>query len=64
MVMGPQDNGFVVNKQLLWISRFLERWFHGHLNEDGEYLESQGWLEYLWACLFRHQLVKYTLISG
>ena len=47
MVMGPQDNGLVVNKQLLWISRFLERWFHGHLNEDGEYPESQGWLEYL-----------------
>ncbi|KAJ2902927.1 hypothetical protein MKZ38_010658 [Zalerion maritima] len=46
MVMGPQDNGVIINKQLLSVSRFLEKWFQGHLNEEGEYPESQGWLEY------------------
>ena len=47
MVMGPQDLGTCVNKQLLTVSRFLESWFEEHKTEDGEYPESQGWLEYL-----------------
>lgn len=47
MVMGPQDLGTCVNKQLLTVSRFLEAWFNERRNEDGEYTDSQGWLEYL-----------------
>ncbi|RYP79263.1 hypothetical protein DL770_006748 [Monosporascus sp. CRB-9-2] len=47
MVMGPQDLGTCVNKQLLTVSRFLEAWFDERKTEDGEYADSQGWLEYL-----------------
>jgi anaphase-promoting complex subunit 8 len=47
MVMGPQDLGTCVNKQLLSISRYLETWFEQHRGDDGEEAESQGWLEYL-----------------
>lgn len=47
MVMGPQDLGTVVNKQLLPVSRFLNRWFEERTTEDGEVVGSQGWLEYL-----------------
>lgn len=47
MVMGPQDLGTCVNKQLLAISRYLEAWFEQHRGDDGEEAESQGWLEYL-----------------
>lgn len=49
MVMGPQDLGTCVNKQLLTVSRFLEAWFDEHRTEDGEYADSQGWLEYLYG---------------
>jgi anaphase-promoting complex subunit 8 len=47
MVMGPQDLGTCVNKQLLTVSRYLEAWFEERKTEDGEDLDSQGWLEYL-----------------
>lgn len=47
MVMGPQDLGTVVNKQLLVVGRFLSAWFDERATEDGEVHESQGWLEYL-----------------
>lgn len=47
MVMGPQDLGSTVNKQLLVVSRFLERWFAGRTTEDGDVPGSQGFLEYL-----------------
>lgn len=47
MVMGPQDLGACVNKQLLPISRYLEAWFDARKTEDGEDTDSQGWLEYL-----------------
>jgi anaphase-promoting complex subunit 8 len=47
MVMGPQDSGGTVNKQLIIISRFLEAWFRERTNENGEAIGSQGWLEYL-----------------
>lgn len=47
MVMGPQDLGTVVNKQLLPVGRFLSRWFEQRTAEDGDILGSQGWLEYL-----------------
>lgn len=47
MVMGPQDLGYIVNKQLLFVSRYLEKWFAEHRNEDGEISGTQGFLEYL-----------------
>ncbi|RYP64782.1 hypothetical protein DL769_006527 [Monosporascus sp. CRB-8-3] len=37
MVMGPQDLGTCVNKQLLTVSRLLEAWFDERKTEDGEY---------------------------
>jgi anaphase-promoting complex subunit 8 len=47
MVMGPQDLGTVINKQLLIVSRFLSAWFESHTTDDDEVIGSQGWLEYL-----------------
>lgn len=47
MVMGPHDGGNAINKQLVVISRFLQSWFHERINETGEVVGSQGWLEYL-----------------
>lgn len=47
MVMGPQDGGNTVNKQLVTISRFLETWFRERSAENGEPAGSQGWLDYL-----------------
>lgn len=49
MVMGPQDLGSTVNKQLLVVSRFLEIWFAEHTSENGEVVGSQGFLEYLYG---------------
>lgn len=49
MVMGPQDLGTVVNKQLLVVGRFLSTWFEERTTDDDEVLGSQGWLEYLWV---------------
>ncbi|KAH0432831.1 tetratricopeptide [Colletotrichum camelliae] len=49
MVMGPQDLGNVVNKQLNAVSRFLSNWFDERTTDDGEVLGSQGWLEYLYG---------------
>ncbi|CRK46884.1 hypothetical protein BN1723_001159 [Verticillium longisporum] len=49
MVMGPQDLGTVVNKQLLPVGRFLSRWFEQRTTEDGDLIGSQGWLEYLYG---------------
>lgn len=49
MVMGPNDSGSVVNRQLIVVSRFLETWFRQRTIESGsgEIVGSQGWLEYL-----------------
>lgn len=47
MVMGPQDLGTVINKQLVPVSRFLSKWFEERTTEDDEVPGSQGWLEYL-----------------
>jgi anaphase-promoting complex subunit 8 len=48
MVMGPQDLGVTVNKQLLFVSRFLERWFAERTSEEeDDVVGSQGFLEYL-----------------
>ncbi|KAH6611237.1 anaphase-promoting complex subunit 8 [Trichoderma cornu-damae] len=49
MVMGPQDLGTVVNKQLLVVGRFLAAWFEERTTDDDEVLGSQGWLEYLYG---------------
>ncbi|KAL6910788.1 TPR-like protein [Trichoderma evansii] len=49
MVMGPQDLGTVVNKQLLIVGRFLAVWFEERTTDDDEVLGSQGWLEYLYG---------------
>ncbi|KAF6837030.1 anaphase-promoting complex subunit 8 [Colletotrichum musicola] len=49
MVMGPQDLGNVINKQLNVISRFLSNWFEERTTDDGEVAGSQGWLEYLYG---------------
>jgi anaphase-promoting complex subunit 8 len=47
MVMGPQDGGNNVNKQLVTISRVLEGWFQERTGNDGQVKGGQGWLEYL-----------------
>ena len=47
MVMGPQDLGTVVNKELLVVGRFLSAWFEQRTTHDDNALGSQGWLEYL-----------------
>lgn len=47
MVMGPQDLGTVVNKQLNVVSRLLAGWFEARTGPDGEIHGSQGWLEFL-----------------
>lgn len=49
MIMGPQDLGTVVNKQLLIVSRFLERWFAERKSGLNNLPPSQGFLEYLYA---------------
>lgn len=49
MVMGPQDLGTVVNKQLLLVGRYLAAWFDERTTDDDEVLGSQGWLEYLYV---------------
>ncbi|KAK0727921.1 anaphase promoting complex subunit 8 [Lasiosphaeria miniovina] len=49
MIMGPQDLGSVVNKQLLVVTRFLERWLAERKAEDCELSASQGFLEYLYG---------------
>ncbi|PON24040.1 hypothetical protein TGAM01_v207051 [Trichoderma gamsii] len=49
MVIGPNDLGTVVNKQLLVVGRFLTAWFEERTTDDDEVLGSQGWLEYLYG---------------
>ncbi|KAK4232757.1 anaphase promoting complex subunit 8 [Achaetomium macrosporum] len=49
MVMGPQDSGSVINKQLVVVSRFLSKWFAQRKANDGDYPASQGFLEYLYG---------------
>ncbi|PHH61902.1 hypothetical protein CDD81_7766 [Ophiocordyceps australis] len=49
MVMGPQDVGTVVNKQLLPVGRYLAAWFAERTSDDGDCPANQGWLEYLYG---------------
>ncbi|KAK6209189.1 Anaphase-promoting complex subunit 8 [Pestalotiopsis sp. IQ-011] len=58
MVMGPQDLGLCVNKQLITISRYLEAWFEQRKDEDGEDVDGQGWLEYLYGMVLAKQKIE------
>ena len=49
MVMGPQDSGAFINKQLVLVSRFLTKWFDDRKADDADYPPSQGFLEYLYG---------------
>ncbi len=49
MVMGPHDSGAVVNKQLVAVGRFLNKWFAARKAEDADFPASQGFLEYLYG---------------
>lgn len=46
MILGPQDGGVTLNKELSGISAMLEDWF-SNLQASGR--QSQGWLEYLYG---------------
>lgn len=63
MVMGPQDLGSVVNKQLPVVSRYLQAWFDERkLSPDDQTAEgSQGWLEYLYVTCHRRWKIGITL---
>ncbi|KAL9085638.1 MAG: hypothetical protein Q9165_007539 [Trypethelium subeluteriae] len=45
MILGPQDGGVAVNKELVGINQKLEDWFRSHPDSN----DSQGWLEYLYG---------------
>ncbi|KAI0388613.1 TPR-like protein [Xylariaceae sp. FL0594] len=68
MVMGPQDLGTVKNKQLTTISRVLEAWFESRNSEDGEVVDGQGWLEYLYGMVLakekNDELALYWLVRS
>ncbi|PSN74326.1 cell division cycle protein-like protein 23 [Corynespora cassiicola Philippines] len=46
MILGPQDGGVTVNKELPGVSAVLEDWFQ-QLETSGR--QSQGWLEFLYG---------------
>ncbi|KAI1762718.1 TPR-like protein [Hypoxylon sp. FL1150] len=69
MVMGPQDIGACINKQLLTVSRILEAWFEQRRSEDSDDVEgSQGWLEYLYGMVLAREkndeLALYWLVRS
>ncbi|KAI4860755.1 TPR-like protein [Hypoxylon rubiginosum] len=69
MVMGPQDIGACINKQLLTVSRVLEAWFEQRRPEEGDEIEgSQGWLEYLYGMVLakekNEELAMYWLVRS
>ncbi|KAI0011110.1 TPR-like protein [Xylariaceae sp. FL0662B] len=68
MVMGPQDIGTCVNKQLLTVSRYLEAWFEERKTENGDDVDGQGWLEYLYGMVLakekNEELALYWLIRS
>lgn len=49
MVLGPQDGGATVNKELVGLGRGLEGWFAERKKEGHEERYGQGWLEYLYG---------------
>ncbi|KAJ9640095.1 Anaphase-promoting complex subunit 8 [Coniosporium apollinis] len=46
MILGPQDGGMTVNKELSGISRMLEEYL---AERDSKGIQGQGWLEYLYG---------------
>jgi anaphase-promoting complex subunit 8 len=48
MILGPQDGGVTLNKELPGISAILEDWF-ANLGGSTPKREPQGWLEYLYG---------------
>ena len=48
MVLGPQDGGSTVNKELVGLSRLLAAWFADRSTKSLEGSD-QGWLEYLYG---------------
>ncbi|KAL6704493.1 Anaphase-promoting complex subunit 8 [Coniothyrium glycines] len=46
MILGPQDGGVTMNKELPVVSAVLDEWFK-HLPDSGR--QPQGWLEYLYG---------------
>ena len=48
MVLGPQDSGSTVNRELVSISRLLDSWFEDRAAKGLE-RRNQGWLEYLYG---------------
>ncbi|KAI1821563.1 TPR-like protein [Xylaria intraflava] len=68
MVMGPQDLGTCKNKQLITVSRILEAWFENRKTEDGEIVDGQGWLEYLYGMVLakdkNEELALYWLVRS
>ena len=46
MILGPQDGGVTMNKELPGVSAVLEEWFK---NLPGSGRQPQGWLEYLYG---------------
>ncbi|KAI1131244.1 TPR-like protein [Nemania abortiva] len=68
MVMGPQDLGTCKNKQLTTVSRVLEVWFESRKDGDGEIVDGQGWLEYLYGMVLakekNEELALYWLVRS
>ena len=48
MILGPADGGSTINKELVSLSRMLERWFADR-SAKGLEGSNQGWLEYLYG---------------
>lgn len=46
MILGPQDGGVMLNKELPGISTILKQWFTALPNSGRQ---PQGWLEYLYG---------------
>jgi anaphase-promoting complex subunit 8 len=46
MILGPQDGGVMLNRELPKVSAVLEKWF---TNLDASGRQPQGWLEYLYG---------------
>ncbi|KAM7202746.1 anaphase-promoting complex subunit 8 [Naviculisporaceae sp. PSN 640] len=63
MIMGPQDLGTVINKQLLVVSRFLERWFVERQSGTRHMSPSQGFLEYLYGMVLAKEKNEEAALS-
>ncbi|KAL8948244.1 MAG: hypothetical protein Q9222_005555 [Ikaeria aurantiellina] len=50
MLLGPNDNGAIVNKELVSLGRSLESWF-SERKAQAKDSKNQGWLEYLYGVI-------------